>query len=672
VLVVLADATSYSIDLTARETEMASRTVENDELARLLSNSKYLGFLSESGFNPELAKCANFDGVNCDADKSYPLTLVSTATNQPMVSASGILDNNATNVITFKVSCAGRAITCDKAQWFVVNIKTTEKPGLNLHRMVKTRIVEKSVVVQADIERHHDFIPDNQIAPGRPINVILFIDTSNSMYTIRDKVNITVSSLIDRLSKLNMDVNVKVQAIDGLVRSPNKTFYTDVNGVIAYLPSSNGYVPDNVAKDSIFWQKEIIDIYRNLDGVTHSLLSGDSTTTKALKVADLQLDVKSIQRLVPSGVDSALCQMLLAVEMKKFGGQYQLELSRQIPTVVFMITNEDDDSTMNLSLSDQLSYLSSGFGTLCAQAVDSKSYLRVTDVVSVAHLTPSYSIGYIGILDGAPAPMYSSLFLPPMLRSDYPAGAKMNAVCPVDMTVLNTYCAANPLATGCPILGQAQTITCNYGQSNVDSQSVPTLKGINCATDELLLIAQDPYYYLKSCNSATYTNAQFVVNPIETKVIPLVSNNTQAHTNDDVVAALEGSIKDNIGLENFYFMPVIHSSTDSCAMEAGARRGSKYERLANELGDKQSTITPICAADYSAGLDKIETFVKTFAVGDFVLTPAMISSFRGVVVLKKNGTTTQPTANVEYRIIGSNLIFSAKYIEADDIVRVYY
>jgi hypothetical protein len=509
-------------------------------------------------------------------------------------------------------------------------------------------------VTPAGQDRYKDFFPDKKLVSGRPLNVILILDGSNSMSAIKEKTIATVSSLIDRLSE--MDVNLILQPLDRTGAS-----LSGVGKVFQFQGLNRAYFDPNVLQSAATGFEYFEETKYQIHFDVKSFLLSDSITTRLAKKAEVLKWVEQQSAYMSLGKDVGLCAVLTALEAKKYTSPPPAVFDNGSPTLLMMITNEDDESTLNSSRGEP----GCSYGYLNQQRITQYTQLQFSWAYRYYDLDATIQ------LDGAPSNVTTQINLP-IPRSDVPSQIGAVKSCPVDNFSLSDYCRVNSDAYACQSSLAARVRSCTEyivsTQTYYDAVGNLSLAGKSCDELEPSLLNMFPYYFAKSCDlkKTSYPHA------ITENYFSMVPENTEAHQKNDIVLALLGSIKNNIGLENFYFVPIIHPSTTDCMLTVGARVGEKYKRLATALGDKQSAVIPICSNDYSKGLDKIQNFVTTVATGDFELPSEVAQSLKAITVIKRSGQRLTPALNVDYRLSGNNLIFTSGFISIDDTVRVSY
>jgi hypothetical protein len=685
VLNFLVDSTNLVMDLNSREYEAASRTVENDELTRLLSNPVYFGMLSEHiNENPDLNNCANIDNKLCTADHSYPLTLFDAATNQPLVNASGSLDHNGKNEVTFKARCKDLTSTCDKAELFVIHIKTTDNGLSTLKRWTKTQPIEKTIFVKAQLPHSKTLTPDNIIADGHPINVVLLLDNSNSMTPHKQKVMDAVSALVDRLSK--MDVTIRVTTItdsdaNNQVHPASNIYYYFKVGVKTDL--ADWTATQLLPTDSEYFSQ--LELRSPTSGLSLTFKASDISNRISKKQVLLQYIQSQFDTPSPWEFDAGLCRLLSTIESNKVFISPDIIIDKQTPTIVYFISNEDDDSKLNPYMFDANQETGG-----CSKFSTTKMKRTDQDILFYYKYYKSLSVEYSGVLDGVAARKmyYIGLNIP---RSEFPvAPFAYESPCSQLTFDFNLYClpftihplcspTANPTLKVCEISRVSEFEINKFYPSNLSSDFLD-ISNITCTDAEPLLQQKYDFYIPKSCEIKLMKNDQIV----SKSVTPIAPEYTKAHADNNIVEAIMSSVQSNIGLDNFYFVPIIHRNNTECSPTATESVGTKYLDLAHQLGPEHSTVLKICDSDYSTAvgldnstgsLDKIQSFVQTMALGDWTLEPQIVKTFTGLEVYH-NGALVSPAPiqNKDYQITpGGVLMFSKGFIKSSaDRVVVYY
>jgi hypothetical protein len=719
----LADTSMVTMDLASKEMETSTRSIENDELARLISNPIYFGLLleppktpGEVSLNQALIQCATADGIDCDADKSYPLTPIDAETRTALVSASGTLDKDAINEVTFKIHCPDhKATSCGEAQSFTVTIETKDKPGVTPSRKrFRSAPIKQTVFVKPESKHVAKLTPDTKIAPGRPIEVVLLIDTSNSMTDIRDKVYESIDKLLGALS--DMDLNLRIESLDlttsqfvterysidpitdkhnSNIAPPIQYFYEKVlispdMASTEKLTSITGW--ENLSMDDFLKSALVPFGYRNLPRI----FKFRSTDTEAARNATRKLiqwkfsneasnSLGAIAKAQSNGgfynqstEDNTLCGALRTIDFR--ANSSPTESIDKTPLVLILVSNGNDDSLMKN----------------CIKAVtvriENVVYPRHNDMsIKLTRLIGSYDFTGVTVDRGRNGYIASSIYKElTKLQSD-PFRPRNSSLYPIrqfaDHITIDLLPNSKQTCIDVVCKDTLQKPFCNkYGDPTIKEcfisfEEPKHLSSLNkrppyatCAESETWFRTNYAGYSENSCVDFylpsksgkeidyTYSNPSY-----------FFDSNSDIYKKDDFPTAILNSVKSTIGLRNFYYLPIIHSASEACPMEQGGQKGIKYETLYNMLDIKQKTMISICgnSNDYSKGLSNIEQFKQSLAVDDFELKPQWVATLTGVEV-KRGDQILTPAKGVDYQIIGNNLIFTTGYIQPSDKVLVHY
>ncbi|MCM2323404.1 MAG: type II secretion system GspH family protein [Oligoflexia bacterium] len=664
-----------------KQENLALRNSEYSQFYRLLSQPSYVGALAGIEANVALSECIRTDGKECTQGQDYPLTPIDLTTGQPIQALDPSAGSAVTSQLSFQVHCPLNAATCDAADYLIIKIKTSTKTLDG-----KAFETEKILSVKPKASNTVNFVPNTSLEPGRPANMILFLDGSGSMVFVKDSIKAALSALLNTVA--TMDVNFAIYDIlQGTQKSQTQRYVIDpvtgarqpppspeAVGTVSYVDSNYswgfGYVfPPPPSGPVMAW-----GAVRRI-----SFSSQDSASQRAEKLAVLNAAIENIYssglNANPNYDDSSLCGMLRILNASSVPFDFDITT----PNILMVIANENDESVLHPVMSEATrSKLFAYWGSQCVDNYSDKyTAYNITDqwIVRGSILNPHITVSSTFIIDGAPLAATKSFY---NFTLPHAPGAAAG------LTGLNGDCLA--AATG-PTLkpyieqflksqtwveGSAYTITrcMDYRQNlgtSFGSYSVPAPSGSYCDTGEETRLL-NPSYIPGSC-TIDYIASQ-IGYLVETGAIKyLVPEDTVAHQTNDLPLALVNTIKRKFDPNSTYFLPIIMPSTGECPLSTGSSYGTAFESVVAKLGTNAS-VTPLCGGDFTSKLRQISTFLTSLGTNDLTLSPAVVQNMTGLEIVR--GTTTLlPTLGKEYTIQGNVLIFIPNYLLPTDKVRIY-
>ncbi|MDG0815553.1 type IV pilus modification PilV family protein [Bdellovibrio svalbardensis] len=645
----------------AKEAAKVDREIENTEMLKLVTQPVYFGALKEFPENIQLQQCMTVDKIDCDTTKEYPFFSFNLSTKLPLKFAS--ISDTATNIsneLSFRVHCPNNATSCDRASYFTVTAKTY----LN-YLNFKTAVIEKRGIVSPDFTNIVTFVPDSTVANGRPVNVVIFLDNSNSMIFAKDQIKVALDDLIIKLS--NMNVTVGIYSLATVINTAWSQYYIDGSGnQVSPIPNPipPGFVYYSQMIDNTYWMDtsststfDPVSYIGSPYSINHifPFIPNEDATLHANKVQSLRNLIDSYFNVPNIDNDTPLCTMLKFLEMP--GTKAPFVFDQFTPTVFMVITNEDDQTDFSIPW-HQANKCKKGKLTEFKQSDNMYTYngkvqlrnLRVTANVTIDGAPGTYTIGVASpILPYNPS--YASL-------ADCSADLPLMSQSEIESLVAKYFKTFLPNIIYTIGAGYSIESCRTFNQTHKLGLNYPSPQPIceNVTNGQL----QVPINYVTNSCRETLFNQSVGTTQIEYDIIPGIS---------DPIEATYQSLKNHVNLSNFFYMPIVHTDATTCPMTTGSSVGTRYLALGNKTGIN-SKPTPICSPDYSAQLSQMDTWITSFASNDIKLT-AVVAANLNAVELLRNGTTILLTANVDYSLTGTTLVFKPGVLLPNDVIRVY-
>ncbi|MCM2323971.1 MAG: hypothetical protein NDJ90_11985, partial [Oligoflexia bacterium] len=339
-----------------KQENLALRNSEYTQFYRLLSQPSYIGALANSTVNAQLGKCIRNDGVICSSTEDYPLTALDLATGQPTETLSSDASASVTSRLSFRVHCPSNAPTCDAADYLIIKIKSSTKTASGT-----SFETEKVLSVKPKASQTADFIPNTSLEPGRPVNLILFLDGSGSLLFIKDSIKTALQNLLTKIS--TMDVNLTLLEVQfGSDFRIEKRYYIDSNSGLEVPITPMEEQQFHLTKPPGFTWFELRAVYPRY-GMSYpnapigyasrvAFSSQDSAIDRQAKITALwgTIDMAFTRGAVFSNSmrDSSLCTLLRVLN----DPNPPLKIDATTPTVVMMIANENEESVLPLTLAE--------------------------------------------------------------------------------------------------------------------------------------------------------------------------------------------------------------------------------------------------------------------------------------------------------------------------------
>lgn len=653
---------AWIIQSVQTEASKADRNVENLEMLKLFTQPIYFGALSKFQENSQLKACMTTDTVLCDSSKEYPVTPFDLATNKALDTASSSKDSNIKNQVSFKVHCPNNETSCDKADYFTVIVKTY----LDYHGFDFSKI-EKKGIVTPEFNNVVTYVPDSALAPGRPINIIMFLDNSNSMAFAKDQIKNSLDTLLTKIS--TMDATLGIYTLSSSMAGKSSYYTLDGSGNKVPLASPWGkpagftyyelttypayYYYTYANQDPSYFLSTTYPIYR-----VFNFLSTDSDSVRATKISSVKNLVESLFANPSSNLDAPLCNMLRMLEMP--GTTSPFKFDPITPTAMFVISNEDDESKAGPYYQDGCERYHVTKWSINSDYYHYYGYLQNLKLNIEAN----------GTMDGAP----------------YIGKATFSYQVPYDAArAPGTDCLEE--ANAIPIQ-QVENAFIKWRQQYVSSWSYKPGDGITikkCVNDVKLTWVistanKTPQDYCNQLAAGTYKGTvppAYVPNSCYEVVSKagsgssggVIETNTLFSNTVGIVDTLYASMQNHFSLENFYYTAVVHPDVTTCTITPGSQVGTRYINLAKKPGLKSSVI-PVCSGNYAAQLDKIIQWTQSLGANDIQLTPSVAANMSGVEIVR-SGTTIKLAANVDYQLSGTVLIFKTGLLLPNDLIKVY-
>ncbi|MCM2280489.1 MAG: hypothetical protein NDI61_01430 [Bdellovibrionaceae bacterium] len=652
----------WALDSVKAESSRADRNVENIEMLKLLTQPVYFGALSKFDVNAQLARCMNTDGVECDSKKEYPVTAFDLKTNQVLSKVSSSVAGGVKSKIAFKVHCPNRATTCDKADFYTVIVTTSvvSASGASGSPAVKMGMVAP------EFSNVATFVPDASVAPGRPINILLYLDTSHSMVSAQGQIKAALENLVKKLGTMNAKIGL--YNMSGYSQLPVYYYYdsngTKISPTPSPMPGSFTYYVTE------YFRPQFGVIYNGQDPAwilstnpAFTMYNFRPTDTQAVRDKTLAAMKAKIDASFLAGTeepfDTPFCGVLRMMD-SQFSQTY-FSLDSVTPTVVLVLANEDEESSdVTCQRSRTLTMTTNP---------DSYSYTGKRQTLTL-------NVRMNVIKDGVPAIVektfvYDQLPYDPSLVAD---GDCMAKVATIPSNTLETWLVSQMQSGASKYYAGAgyTVLSCKtstiipvwFKQTSTERLNICSeLDGTRNYTVNGYTFKAPANYIDGSCNE-TFVKGGALGSGYES------GKETYIPTGSSSVSLALQALKSRVSPENLYFIPIIHPNATACPMTTGSAVGTKYLQLADGLGDGHSTVIPVCSPDYTQPLAQFEQWTASLGINDMVLPSTVASHFSGIALVR-SGVEIPLTKNVEYSLSGNVVIFKTGTVQPNDVIKIY-
>lgn len=641
------------------ESAKSSRNIENIEMLKLLTQPVFFGAQSKYDANKKLKECMNVDTVECSVDDIFTIEPYDLSTDKPIFTASANKDASpVSNKVTFSVHCPNKEPKCDKAEYFSVNVKTyIDVNGLPVAG------VDKSGVVVPEFTDVTTFVPDPTVSPGRPINILIFLDTSNSMVFAKDQIKDALTELIGKIS--NMDAVIGIYNLANAATPLITTYSLDANNnQIAPLKAPPYPVGYTVYTDLKFIPN-FFSTYTNQSPASFlkyssvrvfNFKSSDSLSARDMKKQSILNRIEYDFANSAGYIDSSFCTLIRYFDDTNLNIPFKFD--KFTPTALFTISNENDETSFT---SGTPGYCNKGF-LLTSTATSQTEPLKYAANASVVNL--KIEVLANALVDGAPAQPqvgYVNIMSNNFLSFPYqPGGDCLAEAATIPKSIIESkmqfYNNAVKYTSGFTLK------SCYYGSTTI------TLKVSNSPLDTYCnniplsdLGIYSKSYVPNSCHIFITGGGPVWAGGSTQKIFfPSGTSSTSGTYN---------TLKTKLDPKNIFYIPIIHKNTTDCTLTFGASVGSQYIGLSNLIGNNSKAI-PICSPSFSSGLDQFKTWTETMGANDLTIPDSMAANFSGIEIIR--GSTTIPLAeNVDYTRNGTLLIFKIGLLQPNDIIKVY-
>ncbi|MEN0060358.1 MAG: prepilin-type N-terminal cleavage/methylation domain-containing protein, partial [Bdellovibrio sp.] len=620
---------THVLNVVKTESLKALRNVENTEMAKLLSQPIYFGALANYPANSQLKECMTLDEKICEASVEYSLTPYDLSKNDVLKTASLSEEKDLVNDLKFKIHCLNEQASCDKADYFSVLIKTSlDYYGIKLFS------IEKNVIVRPEISNVTTYIPDAILSEGSPINIILFMDPSNSMQNVKERIKEGVDGLVARLANYNVTLGIYSLNSSQGTTEKSSIYTLDSNNIATYynvITDATSQLLSNIYQYHEYgfytytpYNGQAASAFQNLTSASTTrvfkLNATDTSAVRAQKVQSIQYVLESMYANAVDNEDQTLCSMMRLLDTPSVLQTFQFD--QKIPTILYLITNEDDESSKTGTLNN------------CQKSLLTKSdpapewyqyyvkYHAYEVTFTATHLKDG-ALGQTTKKDIRTVVPYSASFVD-------------GGDC---LTAINNWSAAD-ITTLIKYYIPSYTAGSPYTISSCKEKLGDWLLGPNAyyTTKQTALCAKWALGVVPASKDTAVKNSAVPGSCYE-KVLEQGNNyvvttvkQTFFQGDDEPVDATYKLLQSTIGLDKFYYVPIIHTTdVSSCPLTEGAKIGTKYIDLAKKSGIK-SEIISICSTSYLGPLSEIENWTTSLASNNITLPVTVASALNAVEI----------------------------------------
>lgn len=664
---------SSALLTSSKQTAKSQQTIENltedNYLRNYLSNPEFVGQLASYPENKALLKCIANDGEFCDSTKSYPFTVYDLYTKKPL-NTSDQKDSNKKLSFEFTGVCPKLATVCDSVSYINIKIIGTERTMASINEEQRTNIVSVKPINNNVIVMY----PESSLKKGGPVNLMLLVDTTNSMAYTQNIVKEGLRQVLDKLT--DNQVNIIVSTID----SANTYFWTDY-----YF-----YVKDGV-EVPVTTESPKEELTNNALFMKSSLNFNNKSTSFKLDPKSTAVQKNTVLNKIGKFMDAALMDNISGISASKDYGlctlSYFLQEYRknklalnqdpQATTLIYVISNEEDESLL-VPIGEE-KYLNPSYDGDCAYS--SVAPVKYEESAKMKELSREYymteveyevnlEISYLN--DGVPATTTATFFLPGVIGEN-----KTETACEADfgtttesrnliMQPVREYFGSNPTykIKKCHKLYSKNLVTWQVSQTQIKMEDL-------CKTKFAPTPANQKKY--KSYDLATCEYDEYIHDfPPFSYFLPLSAEKvSESYPGADMVAASINSLKATFPKGNYHINFSIIPTNGSCPKEVYNEFGVRYENVAKGVS-KNSSITPVCEGKFSTdaiydGLEKVESVISN----SIELSEVVAAKVTGITLVK-DGVSTVLNKIQDYTIEKNQILLKNELIDSKTQILIYY
>lgn len=677
-LLILGSSVSFVSHINKSHARTLAATEESSDLTQVLtylSNPQYVGRLIDHADNQQLKNCLIAgDGINCGANKKYELQVYDIFNNKilNLQESSGYKGMS----FTFEGTCDNLANACDAFSYINIHVTFQKKKEdgtiEETHKTVSVKPVPQNVI---------SLYPQSSVAKGKPINILFLIDTSNSMGYVKGSVAAGLKNLLNSLKDNETYIEL------GPIFSA--TLYSTVTGQYKLDGSGNKVALTNAEVNALNHGDIYYKSYKRtpITGGNNAFISRkfSPTMSAADRASTYTFLTNYIDALFTSGstyngnpYDIPLCLLMTQLRRIKTGDS-NLNKDPQTPTLIYVATNEDDESNLykvgqkdasitdwNMSIQGSpycglsftervtaLRYMSSTWGTYQAKALSAKM------AVKVFYQSDGLETSRTLYLKFVPGIEYKKLDTP-------------SAACPKDIDT-----------------AYKGKIDYNISlQFPKDTHTRFEMTSCELINDQTSMMYENPYTVAgDKCNAGYFTqnaslypgfdvnSCKFVISgeggQSQTGYSAMGDMTTDSFDGTDLNDAIIKELGSTFPQGNYFMSMAIIPSSGACPVELGSSPGVKFEQLATKLG-KKATVVPVCQSKFSN--DFIEDAIQHIEVkmgNDVTLDKSILGKVTSIEIVQAGEKKTLEKTK-DYSITSSSVIFTNGVLTPETQIFIYY
>lgn len=502
------------------------------------------------------------------------------------------------------------------------------------------------------------FSPESRVTSDSEYNLIMFVDASQSIFSLKDKIFGSIKNTVQKLK--GKKIHVAIYPISSLISRDYKYFTLDSLGNINWL--LNG--PNVLNAGDVFYSDTRSEFFYGQQfnpGSVFSILMNrflfQQTDTDVQKEQIYSAMGEYLDYLFSdsnpfrNAPDVPLCNMT-SLLIDFVNNKTLFANKADSPTLFVLVTNEDDVTEFNPN-KPQLSYCLGG------QKVEYvKNSSKLIYFGSGLYMDALYDADFV--IDGVPVskvdykptlPFTSDDFIGTSLG--YNVGDDCMELIKTKLTYINSRLQTCSGYSNCQFTGTYKVKSCKLARYDNITLNLEDASGINPLAD------LKPY-----CDKLDLSNSSFkdvvIVGSCRASVIDGGSTSTKSFP----ITALAGYddffnqysyspapiinalVKTKLSHLPMFFINISQQSSDSCVLGAGSQVGVRYEEL-YKLWGANSLHIPLCQTQFNDSLnDFIAKLVQrvdqvvdlsSFTMKQFDLSTVELSKSNGdIVVLKLN------------------------------------
>lgn len=518
------------------------------------------------------------------------------------------------------------------------------------------------------------------MSKGKPINIIFLVDTSNSMGYVKNTVVNGLKNLLDSLKDNETYIEIGPMFNFSLTTTQTETYTLD---------ASNNKVPKTA--------KEIQDL-NHLDtyykgykrapakGSYHGYLSKtfSPTMTSAQRLTTYNDLINHVDKIFTAGgsyngqlADIPLCVLMTQIQMIRAGSS-SLNTNPQTPTLIYVATNEDDESKLHqIGESDTniTSWNLSLYGNpYCGlefreKVRHLKNVSKTWGTYDAPSLSASIKVRAFYQSDGLETSSERTVTFVPGIP--YRKLTTKTDVCPSDMATTHKADIDYNISLQISKHTRFEVLSCDL--INEKDRSMLFEGDYNPEQDKCKsgFFTANASKYSGYDISACAFDVAYEAGQVTYGYNASGDITTNSFPGTDIIDAVSNEFAATFPTGNYFASFAILPSSGICPIDAGTSPGVRFEQLAGKLG-KKATIVPVCQGQFSNSfIENAVNHLESKIGNDIFLDTAILKKINQIEIIK-DGEKVVLEKTKDYSINGTSVVFTDGLLTAQTQIFIYY